>query len=152
MKEEKFTTSITASAYEWATSDSLTDDMVHQQLEKIFSEPIMTINHNDDPEFPEPTRLFSVEQLEESFRLGYMAMCKTDFGRNVINKKIKKYIKPYNILRQMNVGEKKIFPNSVWPAARTAASKLKSEFGCCFKVTKLGKHGEDGDIEVLRKL
>lgn len=46
-------------------------------------------------------------------------------------------IRPYRVLKDLDVGKSVTFPQYCWAAARTAASKLKADFGAVYTVKKI---------------
>lgn len=56
----------------------------------------------------------------------------------------------YATLKNMSVGDICIFNYSSWGNVRTIASQMKTTFGCKFRVRKLGKRKQQGQIKVIR--
>lgn len=97
------------------------------------------------------TRLYSEEQILEAFRLGVVRVFETDAGKEILRSEMwKKRVKPYPIMRCMNVGDTFSFPCDRWNAARTAASTLKKQFSSGFNVFKKYDNGSVPYILVTR--
>lgn len=141
------TTTVTEESKDWVITQSMSDDSIRQYIKDLCNDPYMTIKN---PDGNSRKKLYSVEQLCDAFRLGIRAMSDTETGRRIMRERYKHSIKSYSVLREMNVGDKHIFPYELWNTVRTAASTLKKQYGSVFKVIKLGRTNEIGDIEVKR--
>ena len=118
------------------------DEFIQTVSETILSEPRFVLS-STDTEY-----LYSKNQMVSMFKLGYDACQKKSYLKRKSTKK--SVLPPYNQLRNMEVGEKLQFPYDVWGAVRTAACKIKQEFGSTFRTRKITHVGEKGPIEVLR--
>ena len=135
---------------DWINLRLCDNEFVQTYSEDILSKPKFVLSSTAS-EF-DKERLYSLNQMLEMFRLGFLSMSKTEFGQQAINKARRPRLvpSPYPVLRQLSIGQKTTFPYNVWRAVRTAASKLHAEFGTTFRVTKLAPNGQVGDIEVTR--
>lgn len=126
---------------EWYSSASASDDQAKMCCSTIIGHP---------DEYYNEKKLYTEEQLIEAFRLGIATITDTEIWKKFVS--VEKYWgkTAYNIMRKMNVGDVKFFPYDRWNAARSAASYLKANFGCIFRVNKRGLTGEEGDIQVKR--
>ena len=131
----------------WYSSASASDEEIKQYCSSILENPTIVsipgIGYYDK-------KLYTEEQLIEAFRSGIATITDTDIWKRFVS--VEKYWgkTAYNVMRKMNVGDIKVFPYKKWSAARVAASKLKADFGCEFRVNKQGFQGEQGDIQVER--
>lgn len=129
------------SEIKWFTSSLASDDEVRQCCSTIVGNPSCYSNDR---------KLYTEEQLIEAFRLGVSTITDTEIWRRFVS--VEKYWGKtvYNTMRKMNVGDIKVFPYDKWSAARVAASKLKADFECVFRVNKRGYPGQEGEIQVER--
>ena len=135
---------------DWVNIKLCDDKYVSSYSDDILSKPRFFLSSTTSEFDKQP--LYSEQQMLEMFRLGFMSMSKTGFGRKALaNANRKRSVPgPYPTLRQLHIGGKALFPYSSWATVRVAAAKLKAEFGSQFRVCKLAPPGRIGDIEVLR--
>lgn len=134
---------------DWVNSKIVDDEFVQTYSEDILSKPKFVLSTTASEFDKEP--LYSAQQMIEMFRLGFLSVCKTDFGKKALTKKRQRVaVNPYSVIRQMSVGDKTTFPYTVWNSVRVAASKIHSQFGATFRVNKLAPNCQVGDIEVTR--
>lgn len=135
---------------EWVNKKICNDMFIQTFSEDILNKPKFIISPTDSD--LDKMELYTTEQMLEMFRAGFLAVTRTDFGREALRKARYGRVpdNPYRILRKLNVNDTTTFPYNSWGAVRTAASKLKSEFGATYRVNKLARVGQVGDIEVTR--
>ena len=132
----------------WVVSASLTDEQIHETAKEILSSPSVILNYKAEPMEERP--LYSLEQMLTMFRTGYLTLCKSAIGKRILSKYKHKDTIPFRVMREMHTGDKVHFPYEKWGAARTAATKIKQDFGTIYLVKKLGPDKEKGIIEVTR--
>ena len=145
MKESIYSTTVTDSTSDWFTTTSLNEENIRQQTKGLLNRPTLVDNTTDE-------RLYSESQMIEMFRFGFETISETEIGKKIIAQIKRKISTPYKIIRDMSVGEKKLFPYEAWNAVRSAAGVLKKVYGSTFRVSKLARAGEIGDIEVIRTI
>lgn len=130
---------------EWVTTKSLDDISILEYGKEILSTPSMAITKEGE------TQLFySKSDMLDMFRLG-VKMSKTIARKEAtLLRKKKGLMSPYLLLRSLEENESETFPYEQWSSIRVAASKLKKDFGCEFKVNKVAPNGKIGDIKVVR--
>lgn len=134
---------------DWVITKSLDDTALEEYCKDIISTPsAVFVEPNNGAE--KRTPLYSKEQLIEAFKIGYTTMSHTEFGKRILRAHKLQWLKPHDILRNMDVGGYTTFPFEKWSAVRTAASHLKKSYGCKFSVRKMGPNGKVADIEVVR--
>lgn len=111
--------------------------------ECLLSEPCFILSSTDKK------YLYSTEQMIAMFKIGYDSHRRESHMR-APRKRRRTPMAPYRLLRSMSLGDNLLFPYEMWGAVRTAASRLHTDFGCVFRVTKTAPTGEKGDIEVTR--
>lgn len=125
----------------WYSSSSATDDEVKQCCSTILDNPDAYYNEK---------KFYTEEQVMDAFRQGVATITDTEIWKRFTS--VQKYWGKtvYNEMRHMNAGDIKAFPYDKWSAARVAASKLKADFGCVFRVNKRERQGKDDEILVER--
>ena len=109
----------------WVSSKSLSDAQIKEYCKEIISSPTVVGG----------TPMYTKKQMISMFKRG--------FEKGI-------FVYPFSAMRQMDVYDRLVFPYEKWNSVRTAASKLKKQFGCTFRVRKDGPHNEKGDIVVVR--
>ena len=132
----------------WVVSASLTDEQIQETAKDILSSPTVLLNYKTDPIEERP--LYSLEQMLNMFRTGYLTLCNSALGKKILSKTKHSSIIPHKVMRRMHIGDKAHFPYEKWGAARTAATKIKQDFGSVFLVKKMGPDNGKGIIEVTR--
>lgn len=138
-------TTVTDSMEDWFTTTSLNKEHIREQTKKLLNRPAMVDDSTDE-------RLYSEDQMLEMFRFGFETISETSVGKKIIAQLKRIASTPYRIIRNMDVGEKRVFPYESWNAVRSAAGAIKRVYGTTFRVVKLAKSGEIGDIEIIRTL
>lgn len=135
---------------DWVNTKICNDMFIQTFSEDILNKPKFVISPTDSE--LDKQKLYTTEQMLEMFRAGFLAITRTDFGKEALKKVRHGKVpdNPYRILRNLNVNDSVTFPYITWSAVRTAASKLKSEFGVIYRVNKIARAGQVGDIEVTR--
>ena len=135
---------------EWVSTKICDDDFIQTFSEDILNSPKFVFSPTDS-EF-DKQQLYTTSQMLEMFRAGFLAVTRTDFGLEALRKARHGRVpdNPYRILRNMDVNDRTTFPFYSWRSVRTAASRLKAEFGVIYRVNKLARVGQVGDIEVTR--
>ena len=125
----------------WFSSSSATDDDVKQCCSTILGNPGAYYNEK---------KLYTEEQVIDAFRSGVATITDTEIWKRFVS--VQKYWGKtvYKEMRNMMVGEIKVFPYDKWSAARVAASKLKSDFECVFRVNKRQRQDKPDEILVER--
>ena len=131
----------------WVVTCTFSDEEIKEFGQVLLESPAMTVNLFSEEK---GQNLYSEEQMLEMFREGCLAVLRQRY-KSKTNKRNSKPPRPFPILRDMKVGESVTVPFEKWQAARTAASKLKRDFGCVFIVRKIARNKEVGEIEILRK-
>lgn len=132
---------------EWVTTKSLDDKSILEYGKELLQSPTFTLHH---PEWTTAQPLYSKKQMLDMFRLGIKISKTLSRKEMQALRKKKNYPVPYMSMRAMNKGEEDTYPYELWSSCRTAASKLKKDYGCRFVVKKLGPKGTIGDIRVVR--
>ena len=149
MEETQNNTSISACpTTDWIISCSLSDEMIKEYGSSILNKPFFWMNPQDATKQDIP--IYSQEQMIEMFRQGFMTMSRTDIGQKILKLKKQKWLRPYTLLRKMDVGRTITFPYDKWSSVRTAASRIKKQFGSVYQTRKISPMREQGDIEVTR--
>lgn len=125
----------------WIMSSSIPEETINDRC-KYLLESAKYSSEADGP-------LYTQRQMVEMFREGYAMFLDTPLGQKIL-KAIRKTHAPYAKIRDMEVGELLLFPYVKWKTVRTAASRLKIQYGAEFTVRKLGEKGEINDILVTR--
>lgn len=121
----------------WLRENGLTDGDVCSLAQDIMTRPVL---------WSATQKLYSEAQMCEMFRLGVLRMAEGGFRRIKGGRRWK----PFAQMRLMEAGDALVFPYEAWMAARSAATKLKHDYGAIFTVTKLASYNKIGDIEVKR--
>lgn len=82
---------------------------------------------------------FSEDDMNPSY-VSSLAEAYAEGARWAVSESLRKRdvkIHPYPVLRNLDIGESVVFPKYAYQAARTAASKLKKDFGVVFTVKTL---------------
>jgi len=126
---------------DWKSATSISDEMIKDYCSTILANPA---------EYDGDKMLYTEQQIFDIFRLGVSTITSTEIWKRFVS--VQKYWgrTVYRIMRNMNVGETKLFPFDRWNAARATASKLKESFGCVYKVTKKGETNSESEIQVVR--
>ena len=136
------------SVQEWITSNTISDEFITEQSSNILTNPTYVIRQVGKKKPVEP--LYSKKQMMEMFRAGFVSMAKTKEGKKVLKKRNVSIPSPETMLRNMDKDTSITVPFVYWDQVRTAASKLKKDFGCVYKTRKQGEPGEVGVIVVTR--
>ena len=131
----------------WVVTCTYSDEEIKEYGEEILASPAMTISVPSSE--VKLQALYDEDQMLRMFREGCLTILREKYKKK--SKKNSKPPRPFPILRDMAVGESVNVPFEKWQAARSAASKLKRDFGCVFVVRKVAKTGEIGEIEIYRK-
>jgi len=142
MKRKIFSTTVTDAETDWFTTTSLDEDNIKKQAKNLLNRPVLVDDTTNE-------RLYSEEQMIEMFRAGFETVSETVVGKKIVTQ-LKRKTTPYCIIKNMNVGERQVFSFEEWGAVRSAASAMKSLYGAIFKVSKLARSGDIGDIEIIR--
>ena len=139
---------------EWISTRLTDDNFVINYSVDILSNPRFIVSPTEQGMAIE--NLYTTQQMCDMFRLGFYAMSNTYAGKQMLKTQAEKTKKvenaPYKLIRNLSVGEHILFPYNKWSAARSAASRLHSQYGSVFKVTKLAHCKMPGQIEVIRIL
>lgn len=135
MGSDKTNVTVESDEFDWKSISTFTDDEILQKIEEATKCSMSTLTQ---------------EHIIQAFRLGVSAITNSDIWKKFVAVEKFRDKNIYRVMRKMNVGEVRTFEFERWAAARVAASKLKADFGCVFKVNKRGYTGEKGDIQVER--
>ena len=141
MNDDKTNLTNEVEALDWRSTSSVTDEQIEKYSRDILDSPYVS---QSDGEY------YSKDQLLGMFRLGIATVTDMEMWKKFVDAENKKEHRAYHVLRKMQVGDTVTFPYSAWNAARSAASKLKKDFGCKFTVRKHGEYNGEGTIHVLR--
>lgn len=137
MGSDKTNLTIEPKEIDWRTATSISDEQVEAYGKDLLDNPMCESTY---------TR----EQMIEMFRLGASTITDMEAWKTLVSVQEFREKNTYSVMRKMNTGDIVKFPYDRWSAARCAASKLKTMFGCEFRVNKRALSGEQGDIQVER--
>jgi len=120
----------------YTISSSLNENEIMEYCKSILSSPSIEISGSVNKSF------YDTGQLIEMFRYGYEYLYTCELNGASISRQ----------LREMEVGDKRLFPFRYWESVRSIASILKKTFGSLYKTRKLGTRKEEGFIEIERVL
>ena len=121
--------------FNWKSICTLTDEQILERTNDVLASGDGT---------------YSSQQMIEMFRRGMSIITDTEVFKKFVSVNKYRDKNTYRVMRRMNVGDVCTFEYERWDAARVAASKLKADFGCVFRVNKRGYTGQKGDIQVER--
>jgi len=140
---------------EWLSTRLTDNDFIINYCANILAVPRFIVNPSEQG-MASMEQLYTTQQMCDMFRLGFYAMSNTFVGKQMLKTRAEKAKKvenaPYKLIRNLSVGDHILFPYDKWSAARSAASRLHSQYGSVFKVTKLAHCKMPGQIEVIRVL
>ena len=125
----KRTTTTTEYHEEWVTTKSINDECANGFGKDLLDSPAFCADMSDG----ESVQLYTREQMLEMFRFGYSL-----------------FQKPYTFLHKMGVKDTALFPVEKWASVRSAASILKRQFGCVYRVERLVMSDNKSSIKVTR--
>ncbi len=132
---------------EWISTYTYTDEEICSFADDELSYPFYEAGPNT-PE-AEIQELYTKRQMLEMFRIGSKITAERIYYRKKPGKRNSVHPRPYPLMRFMKKGDSILLPFEKWQAARTAACKLRKQFGSVFAVRKM-IIGEPSDIEVTR--
>lgn len=98
------------------------NDTISTAISEILDNPVISVSHDGDTEF-----YYSSSQLLYAYSVGQKELQ----GR--IKKEKDAHVTPYTEIRSMDVGDWLRFAYSKYNAVRSAAAKIKKQFGAEYK-------------------
>lgn len=133
---------------DWIVTATLTSEQIESYTKHILGNPALWVQSRFTDGEDKP--MYSQEQMIEMFNEGFrFVTTRSDLCRKIVPAK-KRSTKPYMLLRNMDIGMSIVFPYEKWASVRTAASKIKREFGSVFQTRKLSPAKKEGNIKVTR--